>query len=148
MASRSSSSGTPGRSSSRVESFRVGSPVGGRSPVRLRDLVPEDSQKEAYQEGETEYSQAESFLWGVGRAKNDRRARKWAEAAASLGSHPAQAWCLQEGWNGGPLNATEAQAQFTKLSTAGHAGAQCHLGYQLTRKGVRTARIRNRVPRT
>ena len=79
------------RSSSRVESFRVGSPVGGRSPVRLRDLVPEDSEKEAYQEGETEYSQAESFLWGVGRAKNDRRARKWAEAAASLGVHP-EAW--------------------------------------------------------
>ena len=65
--------------------------------MRLRDLVPEDSEKEAYQEGETEYSQAESFHWGVGRAKNDRRARKWAEAAASLGSHPAQAWCLQEG---------------------------------------------------
>ena len=33
--------------------------------------------------------------------------------------------------------------QFTKLSTAGHAGAQCHLGYQLTRKGVRTAHMRN-----
>ena len=56
------------------------------SPIRLHDLIqPEKGERNynSYVPGETEYRQAENFHFGVsGTTRNERRARKWAEAAA------------------------------------------------------------------
>jgi hypothetical protein len=56
------------------------------SPVRLRDLIqPEKGERHynSYVPGESEYTQAEKFHFGVtGTTRNERRAKKWAEAAA------------------------------------------------------------------
>eukprot|EP01046_Picozoa_sp_COSAG06_P020804 COSAG06_NODE_1538_length_9150_cov_102.886200_10_plen_132_part_00 len=57
-----------------------------RSPLRLHDLIqPEEGSKahRQYNPGASEFRQAENFHWGTsGSARNERRAKKWAEAAA------------------------------------------------------------------
>ena len=56
------------------------------SPIRLHDLIqPEKGERsyKSYVPGESEYRQAENFHFGVaGTSRNERRAKKWAEAAA------------------------------------------------------------------
>ena len=78
----------------------------------------------------------ENLHWGAsGARKNTDRAKKWAEAAASLNNPAAVAWCKSEGWNGMHQNRKQAHEEFLAAALTGDAGAACHLGAMLYEGG-------------
>ena len=120
------------------------SPTFGRkvgSPVRLDDLIKPEERKtgrKSYVVGESEFRQAEKFRFGVGGVSvNERRAKKWAEAAASLSNPAAEALCLSEGWNGLSQNRAAGFQRLHEVAMDGHVGAITHLGAALHERGDR-----------